>query len=187
MAVCVDGQIHIMHEGKPGLVPSYVCFRSDGKQSVGQPPKDLAHLHPLDTVFAVKRIIGRTFDDPVVKQELSFFPFTAVPSNGDLAVPFIMVPHENPRPYFSQNINAIILKTLKTNVEQRFKWRHLLGWRVSKATISISSNFDIAQQTATWGAGKQAGFGTVQLIEGPAAVAFQSHAFLFLSLMFTLL
>ena len=138
-------------------------------------------------MFAVKRIIGRKFDDPVVKQELSSFPFTAVPSNGDLAVPFIMVPHENPRPYFSQNINAIILKTLKTNVEQHFKWRHLLGWRVSKATISISSNFDIAQQTATWGAGKQAGFGTVQLIEGPAAVAFQSHAFLFLSLMFTLL
>ena len=100
VAVCVDGQIHIIHEGKPGLVPSYVCFRSDGKQSVGQPPKDLAHLHPLDTVFAVKRIIGRTFDDPVVKQELSSFPFTAVPSNGDLAVPLIMVPHENPRPYF---------------------------------------------------------------------------------------
>jgi molecular chaperone DnaK (HSP70) len=141
-AVCVDGQIHIIdHDGKPGLVPSYVYFGPDGKKLVGQSAKDLAHLHPLDTVFAVKRIIGRTFDDPVVKQELSSFPFSVVPSSDDPALPLIMAPHDNPKPYFPQNISAIVLKTLKTNVEQHFKWRRLLGWRVSSVTISIPSNF----------------------------------------------
>jgi molecular chaperone DnaK (HSP70) len=173
VATCIGGEVHIIEQPDTGsrLLPSYVHFYERGGQLVGQGAKDLASSHAKDTVYDIKRIIGRTFDDPIVQSEIQTFPFAVVASDDSPPMPVIMVPHNNPRPYYATNVSSFVLSTLKERLEKHFRVRYLLGWRVNSATISVPANFDIPQKLATLEAARQAGFKSVQLISEPAAAA----------------
>lgn len=172
VAVCVAGEVHVIQQDSgSNLLPSWVHFGLDGRRLVGQPAKDVGHLHPADTVYDAKRIIGRNFDDEIVQEELATFPFKVLPSDDSPPLPLMTVKEAAPESYYPQNISSIVLKELKRKLEEHFRWRRLLGWKVKSATVSVPANFDVPQKLATLEAGWAAGFSTVQLIEEPAAAA----------------
>jgi heat shock protein 5 len=173
VATCIGGEVHIIEQPDTGsrLLPSYVHFYEQGGRLVGQGAKDLASTHAANTVYDIKRIIGRNFDDPIVQSEIQTFPFAVVASGDSPPLPVIMVPRNNPKPYYATNVSSFVLSTLKERLEKHFRIRYLLGWRVNTATISVPANFDIPQKLATLEAARQAGFKSVQLISEPAAAA----------------
>ncbi|HBC55289.1 MAG TPA: molecular chaperone DnaK, partial [Alphaproteobacteria bacterium] len=126
--------------------PSIVAFTDDGERLVGQPAKRQAVTNPERTLFAIKRLIGRNFDDPTVQKDAKLVPYKiSKADNGDA---WVEVDGEK---YSPSQISAFILQKMKETAES------YLGESVSQAVITVPAYFSDAQRQATKDAGKIAG------------------------------
>lgn len=140
--------------------PSMVAFSADGERLVGQPAKRQAVTNPDATLFAVKRLIGRTFTDPMVQKDMAMVPYKiAKASNGDA---WVDVRGET---YSPSQISAMILGKMKETAEA------YLGESVTQAVITVPAYFNDAQRQATKDAGKIAGLEVLRIINEPTAAA----------------
>ena len=140
--------------------PSVVAFTEDGEKLVGQPAKRQAVTNPENTIFAVKRLIGRGFDDPTVKKDIAAAPFNIV--NSEKGDAWIEARGEK---YSPSQISAFILQKMKETAEK------YLGQEVTKAVITVPAYFNDAQRQATKDAGKIAGLEVLRIINEPTAAS----------------
>ena len=140
--------------------PSYVGFPQNGDRLVGQVAKRQAVTNPLDTIYAVKRLMGRKFEDPNVARHLSATAYLGVAAdNGDVRV------KARGREYSPPEVSAIILGQMKKIAED------YLGDTVSEAVITVPAYFDDAQRQATKDAGRIAGLEVLRIVNEPTAAA----------------
>ena len=161
--------VAVMEGGKPKVIenvegtrttPSIVAFAKDGERLIGQPAKRQAVTNPENTIFAVKRLIGRRFDDPMTKKDMELVPYTiAKGSNGDAWV------KAGGEDYSPSQISAYILQKMKETAEA------YLGEKVEQAVITVPAYFNDAQRQATKDAGKIAGLEVLRIINEPTAAA----------------
>jgi molecular chaperone DnaK len=146
-------------EGSP-LTPSVVAITKSGERLVGQVAKRQAITNAENTIFSIKRLMGRKFDDPEVQQTIKNVPYkiTRAP-NGDVRV--VLAGKE----YSPPEISAMILQKLKTDAESR------LGQKVTQAVITVPAYFNDTQRQATKDAGKIAGLEVLRIINEPTAAA----------------
>ena len=140
--------------------PSVVAFTDDGEKHVGQPAKRQAVTNPENTIFAVKRLIGRSFEDPTIKKDIAAAPFKIVNSEkGDAWI------ESRSEKYSPSQISAFILQKMKETAEK------YLGQEVTKAVITVPAYFNDAQRQATKDAGKIAGLEVLRIINEPTAAS----------------
>ena len=140
--------------------PSVVAFTDDGEKLVGQPAKRQAVTNPENTIFAVKRLIGRNFEDETVKKDIAAAPFKIV--NSEKGDAWIEAKGEK---YSPSQISAFILIKMKETAEK------YLGQEVTKAVITVPAYFNDAQRQATKDAGKIAGLEVLRIINEPTAAS----------------
>ena len=140
--------------------PSVVAFTDENEKLIGQPAKRQAVTNPENTIFAVKRLIGRNFDDNTVKKDIEAAPFKIVNSEkGDAWI------ESKGEKYSPSQISAFILQKMKETAEK------YLGQAVSKAVITVPAYFNDAQRQATKDAGKIAGLEVLRIINEPTAAS----------------
>jgi molecular chaperone DnaK len=140
--------------------PSIVAFTDDGERLVGQPAKRQGVTNPERTFFAIKRLIGRSFDDPMTKKDMGLVPYKIVKaSNGDAWVT------SDSKQFSPSQISAFILQKMKETAEAH------LGGPVTQAVITVPAYFNDAQRQATKDAGKIAGLEVLRIINEPTAAA----------------
>ena len=140
--------------------PSIVAITDDGERLVGQPAKRQAVTNPERTFFAIKRLIGRTFEDPMTQKDLSLVPYKITKaSNGDAWVA------ADGKDYSPSQISAFTLTKMKETAEA------YLGQPVTQAVITVPAYFNDAQRQATKDAGKIAGLEVLRIINEPTAAA----------------
>jgi len=140
--------------------PSIVAFAPDGERLVGQPAKRQGVTNPEQTFFAIKRLIGRRFDDPMTKKDIGMVPYKIVTGdNGDAWV------QGRDRKYSPSEISAFTLIKMKETAEAH------LGEKVTQAVITVPAYFNDAQRQATKDAGKIAGLEVLRIINEPTAAA----------------
>jgi molecular chaperone DnaK len=158
----MDGKNAKVIENAEGMrtTPSIVAFTDDGERLVGQPAKRQAVTNPERTFFAVKRLIGRRYDDPMVEKDKKLVPYKIVKaSNGDAWV------EADGKTYSPSQISAFILQKMKETAEAH------LGQKVEQAVITVPAYFNDAQRQATKDAGKIAGLEVLRIINEPTAAA----------------
>ena len=161
--------VAVMEGGSPKVVenaegarttPSIVAFTGDGETLVGQPAKRQAVTNPENTFFAIKRLIGRRYDDPMVEKDKKLVPYNIVKAdNGDAWV------ESSGKKYAPSQISAMTLQKMKETAE-----RHL-GEPVTQAVITVPAYFNDSQRQATKDAGKIAGLEVLRIINEPTAAA----------------
>ena len=161
--------ISVMDGGKPKVIensegarttPSIVAFTKDGERLIGQPAKRQAVTNPDNTIFAVKRLIGRRFDDPMTQKDMSLVPYKiAKGKNGDAWV------NAGGTDYSPSQVSAFILQKMKETAES------YLGETVTQAVITVPAYFNDAQRQATKDAGQIAGLEVLRIINEPTAAA----------------
>jgi molecular chaperone DnaK len=161
--------VAVMEGGKPRVLenaegmnttPSIVAFTSDGEKLVGLPAKRQAVTNPLNTFFAIKRLIGRRYDDPMVEKDKKLVPYKIVKGpTGDAWV------EAHGKTYSPQQISAFILQKMKETAEAK------LGETITQAVITVPAYFNDAQRQATKDAGKIAGLEVLRIINEPTAAA----------------
>ncbi|MFD0916786.1 molecular chaperone DnaK [Pseudahrensia aquimaris] len=158
----MDGKNPKVIENAEGArtTPSMVAFSDDGERLVGQPAKRQAVTNPENTLFAVKRLIGRRFDSPEVKKDQKLVPYEIV--KGDNGDAWVQV---NGDKYSPSQISAMILQKMKETAEE------YLGEKVEQAVITVPAYFNDAQRQATKDAGKIAGLEVLRIINEPTAAA----------------
>jgi molecular chaperone DnaK len=158
----MDGKDAKVIENAEGArtTPSIVAFTSDGERLVGQPAKRQAVTNPENTIFAVKRLIGRRYDDPVTEKDKKLVPYHIV--NGDNGDAWVEAAGKKQSP---SQISAMILQKMKETAEA------YLGEKVEKAVITVPAYFNDAQRQATKDAGKIAGLEVLRIINEPTAAA----------------
>ena len=140
--------------------PSIVAFTDDGERLVGQPAKRQAVTNPEKTIFAVKRLIGRRYDDPMVEKDKKLVPYKiSKAGNGDAWV------EADGKSYSPSQISAFTLQKMKETAEA------YLGQKVEQAVITVPAYFNDAQRQATKDAGKIAGLEVLRIINEPTAAA----------------
>jgi len=158
----MDGKNPRVIENAEGMrtTPSIVAFTDDGERLVGQPAKRQAVTNPERTIFAVKRLIGRRYDDPTVEKDKKLVPYKIVKaSNGDAWV------EVDGKTYSPSQVSAFILQKMKETAEAH------LGQKVDQAVITVPAYFNDAQRQATKDAGKIAGLEVLRIINEPTAAA----------------
>ena len=140
--------------------PSVVAFTEENEKLIGQPAKRQAVTNPENTIFAVKRLIGRNFDDQTVKKDIQAAPFKIV--NSEKGDAWIEAKGEK---YSPSQISAFILQKMKETAEK------YLGQAVTKAVITVPAYFNDAQRQATKDAGKIAGLEVLRIINEPTAAS----------------
>ncbi len=161
--------VAVMDGGKPKVIenaegarttPSIVAFTKDKERLIGQPAKRQAVTNPDNTVFAVKRLIGRRFEDPMTKKDMELVPYDIVKgNNGDAWV------EAGGNEYSPSQISAFILQKMKETAES------YLGEDVKQAVITVPAYFNDAQRQATKDAGQIAGLEVLRIINEPTAAA----------------
>ena len=140
--------------------PSMVAFTNDGERLIGLPAKRQSVTNPENTFFAIKRLIGRRFEDEMVKKDMGLVPYKIVRGdNGDAWV------ESNGKKYSPSQISAFILQKMKETAEA------YLGEKVEKAVITVPAYFNDAQRQATKDAGRIAGLEVLRIINEPTAAA----------------
>ncbi len=158
----IDGTTPKVIENAEGArtTPSIVAFTDDGERLVGQPAKRQAVTNPEGTFFAIKRLIGRGYDDPLTQKDIGLVPYNIVKGpNGDAWV------KANNKDYSPSQISAFILQKMKETAEAH------LGQPVTQAVITVPAYFNDAQRQATKDAGKIAGLDVLRIINEPTAAA----------------
>lgn len=158
----MDGATTKVIENSEGdrTTPSVVAFTSDGEVLVGQSAKRQSVTNPQNTLFAVKRLIGRKFDEDVVQRDVGFMPYKIVKAkNGDAWV------EANGKQMASPEVSARILQKMKSTAED------YLGEEVTEAVITVPAYFNDSQRQATKDAGKIAGLEVKRIINEPTAAA----------------
>ncbi len=158
----MDGRDPKVIENAEGMrtTPSMVAFTDEDERLVGQPAKRQAVTNPENTLFAVKRLMGRRFDDPAVKKDQKLVPYDIVKAeNGDA---WVTARGEN---YSPSQISGFILQKMKETAEA------FLGQTVDQAVITVPAYFNDAQRQATKDAGKIAGLEVLRIINEPTAAA----------------
>jgi molecular chaperone DnaK len=158
-----------MDGGKPKVIensegarttPSIVAFTKDGQRLIGQPAKRQAVTNPDNTLFAIKRLIGRRFDDPMTKKDMELVPYKITKGkNGDAWV------NAGGEDYSPSQVSAFILQKMKETAES------YLGESVTQAVITVPAYFNDAQRQATKDAGQIAGLEVLRIINEPTAAA----------------
>ncbi|GAP61857.1 molecular chaperone DnaK [Ardenticatena maritima] len=163
MAVMEGGEPTVIPNAEGGrTTPSVVAFTKDGQRLVGQLAKRQAVVNSQNTVFSVKRLMGRRYDDPVVQKFKEHAPYEIVPGpQGDARV---KIPATG-KVYTPQEISAMILQKLKADAEA------YLGEPVTQAVITVPAYFNDSQRQATKDAGKIAGLEVLRIINEPTAAA----------------
>ena len=161
--------VAVMEAGKPRVLenaegmnttPSIVAFTEDGEKLVGLPAKRQAVTNPTNTLFAIKRLIGRRYDDPMVEKDKKLVSYKIVRGpNGDAWV------EAHGKQYSPQQISAFVLQKMKETAEAK------LGEPVTQAVITVPAYFNDAQRQATKDAGKIAGLEVLRIINEPTAAA----------------
>lgn len=161
--------VAIMEGGKPRVIennegqrttPSIVAFTNDDEVLVGQAAKRQAVTNPANTLYAIKRLIGRNFDDPIVQKDIKMVPYKIVKAdNGDA---WVRVKDDNKAP---PQISAEVLRKMKKTAED------YLGRPVSEAVITVPAYFNDSQRQATKDAGRIAGLEVKRIINEPTAAA----------------
>jgi molecular chaperone DnaK len=161
VAVMEGGDTKVIENSEGArTTPSMVAFTDSGERLVGQAAKRQAVTNPMKTLYSVKRLIGRRFDDPMVAKEMSLVPFKIVKaSNGDAWV------EANGQQYSPSQISAFILGKMKETAES------YLGEKVEQAVITVPAYFNDAQRQATKDAGRIAGLDVLRIINEPTAAA----------------
>lgn len=158
----------VMEGGDPTVItniegarttPSVVAVNKNDERLVGQTAKRQAVINPDNTIFSVKRLIGRKFDDPEVKRDIDLMPYKIVQADGHVKVQMAG------KDYTPEEISAMILGKLKADAEK------YLGQPVTEAVITVPAYFDDAQRQATKDAGKIAGLEVKRIINEPTAAA----------------
>ena len=158
----MEGKTPRVIENAEGMrtTPSIVAFTDDGERLVGQPAKRPAVNNPEKTIFAVKRLIGRRYDDPMVEKDKKLVPYKISKApNGDAWV------EADGKTYSPSQISAFILQKMKETAEAN------LGQKVEQAVITVPAYFNDAQRQATKDAGKIAGLEVLRIINEPTAAA----------------
>ena len=158
----MDGKDAKVIENAEGArtTPSIVAFNDDGERLTGQPAKRQAVTNPENTLFAVKRLIGRRYDDKLVEKDKGLVPYKIVKGdNGDAWV------QAQGTGYSPSQISAMILQKMKETAES------YLGEKVTQAVITVPAYFNDAQRQATKDAGKIAGLEVLRIINEPTAAA----------------
>jgi molecular chaperone DnaK len=158
----MEGKTPKVIENAEGMrtTPSIVAFTDDGERLVGQPAKRQAVTNPEKTIFAVKRLVGRRYDDPIIEKDKKLVPYKITKaSNGDAWV------EEDGKTYSPSQISAFILQKMKETAEA------YLGSKVEQAVITVPAYFNDAQRQATKDAGKIAGLEVLRIINEPTAAA----------------
>lgn len=161
--------VAVMDGDKPRIIenaegarttPSMVSFSNNGERLVGQSAKRQAVTNPNNTLFAIKRLIGRRFDDPMTKKDIDLVPYTIVKAdNGDAWV------EANGEKMSPSQISAMVLKKMKETAEA------YLGEPVTQAVITVPAYFNDSQRQATKDAGQIAGLEVLRIINEPTAAA----------------
>ncbi len=161
--------VAVMDGGKPKVIensegarttPSIVAFTKDGQRLIGQPAKRQAVTNPDNTLFAIKRLIGRRFEDPLTKKDMGLVPYSIVKGkNGDAWV------NAGGEDYSPSQVSAFILQKMKETAES------YLGETVTQAVITVPAYFNDAQRQATKDAGMIAGLEVLRIINEPTAAA----------------
>lgn len=161
--------VAVMEGGKPKVIenaegdrttPSIVAFTDDGEVIVGQPAKRQAVTNPKNTLFAVKRLIGRRFEEPEVQKDIKLVPYAIVKAdNGDAWV------EANGKKMAAPEVSARVLMKMKKTAEE------YLGEEVTEAVITVPAYFNDSQRQATKDAGKIAGLEVKRIINEPTAAA----------------
>ena len=161
--------VAVMDGGKPKVIensegarttPSIVAFTKDSERLIGQPAKRQAVTNPDNTLFAIKRLIGRRFDDPMTKKDMGLVPYAIVKGkNGDA---WVKAGEED---YSPSQVSAFILQKMKETAES------YLGETVTQAVITVPAYFNDAQRQATKDAGQIAGLEVLRIINEPTAAA----------------
>ena len=158
----MDGKDPKVIENSEGArtTPSIVAFGEDSERTTGLPAKRQAVTNPENTLFAVKRLMGRRFDDPLVKKDKNIVPYTiAKAENGDAWV------QARSEKYSPSQISAFILQKMKETAES------FLSETITQAVITVPAYFNDAQRQATKDAGKIAGLDVLRIINEPTAAA----------------
>ena len=158
----MDGDKPRVLENSEGdrTTPSYVAFADDDEVLVGQPAKRQSVTNPTNTLYAVKRLIGRKFDEKVVQRDVDLMPYKIIKAkNGDAWV------HANGKDMAAPEVSARILQKMKTTAEE------FLGEEVTEAVVTVPAYFNDAQRQATKDAGKIAGLDVKRIINEPTAAA----------------
>jgi len=141
--------------------PSIVAFSQDGERLIGQPAKRQGVTNPEFTFFAIKRLIGRRYDDPMTKKDIDMVPYKIVKAdNGDA-----WVAGRDAKKFAPSEVSAFILQKMKETAEAH------LGEKVTQAVITVPAYFNDAQRQATKDAGKIAGLEVLRIINEPTAAA----------------
>ena len=161
IAVMDGGDVKVIENSEGArTTPSMVAFSDSGERLVGQPAKRQAVTNPENTLFAIKRLIGRRFDDPLTKKDMDLVPYNIVKGdNGDAWVKI------NEDKFSPSQISAFILQKMKETAES------YLGEPVTQAVITVPAYFNDSQRQATKDAGKIAGLEVLRIINEPTAAA----------------
>jgi molecular chaperone DnaK len=161
--------VAVMEGGQPKVIensegarttPSIVAFAKDGERLIGQPAKRQAVTNPDNTIYAVKRLIGRRFDDPMTKKDMGLVPYDIV--KGKTGDAWVKAGGED---YSPSQISAFTLQKMKETAEA------YLGETVTQAVITVPAYFNDAQRQATKDAGQIAGLEVLRIINEPTAAA----------------
>ena len=158
----MDGKDAKVIENAEGArtTPSMVAFSDSGERLVGQPAKRQAVTNPEKTLFAIKRLIGRRYDDPVTEKDKKVVPYNII--KGDNGDAWVQAGDEK---YSPSQISAFILQKMKETAES------YLGEKVEQAVITVPAYFNDSQRQATKDAGKIAGLEVLRIINEPTAAA----------------
>jgi molecular chaperone DnaK len=161
--------VAVMEAGQPKVIansegsnttPSVVAFRDDGERLIGLTAQRQAVMNSEQTYYAVKRLIGRSFDDPITKKDSGLVPYKIVKGpNGDAWI------QGRDKQYSPSEISAFVLQKMKQTAED------YLGEPVTQAVITVPAYFNDAQRQATKDAGKIAGLEVLRIINEPTAAA----------------
>lgn len=159
----LNGEIYIIpQEGGKNYLSSYVSFTPTGCL-IGNLAKAQSAVDPANTVFSVKRIIGRRFDDPLLQEEMKRLPYEIVNDDGN---PKLSVTYKGEKKLYSpEEISAMLLKKVKENAEIE------MGHTIYRAVITVPASFNDSQRQATKDAGTIAGLNVIRILNSPTATA----------------
>lgn len=160
MAIIEGGQPKILENAEGNrTTPSIVAISKNGERLVGLTAKRQAVTNPENTVYAVKRLIGRRFEDDEVQRDIKISPYKIVKANGGVKIKM------SDKEYTPQEISAMILAKLKADAEAK------LGEKITEAIITVPAYFDDSQRQATKDAGRIAGLDVKRIVNEPTAAA----------------